>query len=285
MPLSHMTAALFTTATAFASSSTAFSSSITASTSSTTFIATRTGGTTAFQQAQPFQAASQPVHQPQYSLQSGPQPFQALQPVPAAAQWLQAQFSLPVHLFQPGLAPLLHWIQPCMALSRLLWMQPGMTGFIWMQPAAASAFQFSCPHGPQVKLEPHLPSGQGPRPPPGVPGPKPPSGPRPPPGSPTSKPRATGLQATPQEGTSTTASSITYSYTARPSITVLGKRGHDGEPISTAMQTCIQINRRITACESAEVGINILAMRGVLHEQLAVKANPAPPSCWLRPGV
>ena len=252
MPSSHMTAALSATATAFASSSTTFSSSVTASTASTTFIAMRT---TAFSSAAAF---------------------------PAAAQWLQPQVAVPVHWLQPGFAPVLHWIQPCMAPPRLPWMQPGMTEFMWLQPAGA--FQFSHPHGPMVKLEPQLPSGQGPRPPPGVPGPKPPPGPRPPPGSPASKPRATELQAMPQEATGSASSSITCSYTARPSVTVLGKRGHDGEPISTAMQTCIQINRRITACESAEVIISP-AKRGVLHERLAYTAMPAPASCCLWLGV
>ncbi|KAK9864416.1 hypothetical protein WJX84_005546 [Apatococcus fuscideae] len=60
-----------------------------------------------------------------------------------------------------------------------------------------------------------------------VPGPRPPPGPKPPPGSPAIKPQSTALQAIQLQTTSfsTPSGGAVSSYTARPSITVLGKRG------------------------------------------------------------
>ncbi|KAK9842858.1 hypothetical protein WJX74_003528 [Apatococcus lobatus] len=120
-----------------------------------------------------------------------------------------------------------------------------------------------------------------------VPGPRPPPGPKPPPGSPAIKPQSTALQAIQLQTTSfsTPSGGAVSSYTARPSITVLGKRGHNGEPISMAMQSYIQINRRITACTSAEAVLDVVKESGDSFDPVAIATATHKIASFRKPAV
>ena len=90
----------------------------------------------------------------------------------------------------------------------------------------------------------------------GIPGPRPPAfhpGAQPPAISAPSFADSQGSAASRPPGSSPYAASSS----SRPlaPATVLGKRSHTGKPISHAMTSAIQINRKITASQSAEASI------------------------------